>query len=1571
MKFNTEISIEKINSIVARSQVQYSVDLNCPFTVESSKLRRTYVLSGDSNSVLKIGNQLKKYIEYIEPIPQYEFFYTPNDLNSSQWNLSKINAELAWDESTGNGALIAIVDDAVEISHSDLNANIWTNPNEIAGNGIDDDGNGFIDDLNGWDVANGDNDPSPPSTATSSYFAHGTHCAGIASVVTDNNNGISSIGFNAKIVPVKIGDDANSMLVAAYSGVNYAIEIGADVISMSWGGGAYSITYQTIFDYAYSQGITCVAAAGNSNTSTPMYPASYNHVISVGSTDISDSKSSFSNYGPTIDVMAPGSSIFSTVPNNSYGFKSGTSMACPLVSGIVALMISKNAQLTPDEIEQCLASTCDNIDVQNPSYVGNIGGGRVNAYAALQCIKPIHADFSSNAIFTCVGGQIQFTDQSNNNPTSWQWSFPGGSPSSSTLQNPIISYSTPGTYNVELIVQNIDGSDTLVLNNYITVDIPSAQISGSATIIQGAAVALNFNFTGNPPFNYVYTDGTSNYTVSGVTNYTDQQIVTPSSTTTYTLVSMSDADCQGTINGSATINLIPGGSSNCGTFSISSFHKEFETNFHDEARAIYPTSDGGCIIMAASNSGFGQRDYSLFKLDSSYNIEWSRSIGTSGDEGFTFCDITEDGQGNYLIIGTTKYSSSRRESELIKIDGLGNIIFAAPLQQINTDQYNEIIVRSNGNYLVVGSTNNVIGSSDFLIVEYSSTGILIQSKAFGTTSNDHTYQVHELQNGNIQVIASTESGPGARAGLLTIFDSNLNIISNNSYNFTSNREWFTSAIYKPNGNLLIQGRGKSPNERMLLTEISTNGSVVWSKSTPISGNLEPTGIVELSNGTYGVSWTVKNGSTQEFYVASIDDLGNIIWAKKLPTTSSLLVNHTDNLITTSNDGGILLVTYGENSSSLINNINLFKFDVCGNLGCGEIDQTLTVNNESITVTNIPFTSANAGTLISTPHSEQTIISSETVICNSIPINTCNLNADFSIVQSSCLADSVYFTDISYNSSGNINYWHWNLGDGTILSGDSIISHQYITNGNYDVELIIGTDEQCYDTIVQTIAINNIIGITLNDTTICLNDSIQIIPEFSCLPDSISVLWSPSTGLNNPMSLYPIASPVNSTNYTLTITDEFGNTFSSNFALTVNSSCCISYPDFLVQEPICIGDTLLISDLSSTNGSTTYNWSFGPDAAPSSFTGPTPIGISYSSSGTQQIQLVISDDCGLDTVFHQVYVNEAPIAEIISDTTKCYGDTVYLGGDQLGNLIYQWNPASSVSDSSASNPYVIVDTADTYSVEVTDPYTGCSAIQNVTVTGEDCPCLLYPNYLVDTLFCIDDSTNLIDLSVNLYGNLNYRKWDMGDGTIIYGDSAFFYNYSLPGTYTIELTIGLDTLCYDSISQQIIVVDKPLTPLINDTVTCINDTIFLGFDNDSSLNYSWHPSWIVSDSTSSNPFVIVDSLLNIQLEVINSIGCKNTSSVKVTGIDCECKFFIPNVFTPNYDGANEWFAVNSINCDVNSMKVYNRWGQLLFIGNEVINKWDGRTADGQAVPEGTYYYIIEINGINYSGAFTLFR
>src|ERR1051326_6622274 len=363
-------------------------ELSRPFFGLNEKLDHTYRIAftglGQTEDLL-VALQKIQGVQYAERAPAYHVNYVPNDYSEKLWYLKKIGAPSAWDATKGNSkVVIAILDNAVRITHRDLVPNLWTNPGEVPGNNIDDDLDGYVDDVHGYDVADQDPDPNPPAnTADVGIFSHGTHVAGIAGAATDNSIGISSLGFNVRIMAVKCSysKSAGDVINGPFDGIVYAIRAHANIINMSWSDPVNSITGQNIIQAAHDHGIVLVAAAGNDNSMVPQFPASYDNVISVGSTDENDTKSVFSSYGPTVDLMAPGTAIWSTSggSDNAYGEMSGTSMSGALVSALSALLLTVTPTLTPSQVEVRIKSACDNIDEENPFYAGKMGAGRLDA----------------------------------------------------------------------------------------------------------------------------------------------------------------------------------------------------------------------------------------------------------------------------------------------------------------------------------------------------------------------------------------------------------------------------------------------------------------------------------------------------------------------------------------------------------------------------------------------------------------------------------------------------------------------------------------------------------------------------------------------------------------------------------------------------------------------------------------------------------------------------------------------------------------------------------------------------------------------------------------------------------------------------------------------------------------------------------------------------------------------------------------------------------------------------------------------------------------------------------------
>jgi hypothetical protein len=284
------------------------------------------------------------------------FDAVPNQGGNQVWN-DLVRAPEVWARGyTGQGVVVAVLDGGVDFTHSDLNDNVWINPREVPDNGIDDDLNGFVDDVRGWNFAASNND-------TLDRRGHGTHVSGI--IAAENNGiGVTGVAHNAKIMPVKVlGDDGSGNTDNVALGIRYAASNGAKVINLSLGSGSPNETISSAIQYATSLGAVVVMASGNSGAAQPIYPARYatDMGISVGAVEDTGAIASFSNRAGNdsrlLHVTAPGVAIYSTVNGNDYGYASGTSMASPYVAGVIALMLSANPNLTPSQIRQILAST--------------------------------------------------------------------------------------------------------------------------------------------------------------------------------------------------------------------------------------------------------------------------------------------------------------------------------------------------------------------------------------------------------------------------------------------------------------------------------------------------------------------------------------------------------------------------------------------------------------------------------------------------------------------------------------------------------------------------------------------------------------------------------------------------------------------------------------------------------------------------------------------------------------------------------------------------------------------------------------------------------------------------------------------------------------------------------------------------------------------------------------------------------------------------------------------------------------------------------------------------------------
>jgi len=384
-----------------------------PEDAEKVDLLPIYVLKTDGD-VLEACTELNKDpgVEYAEPnyimevqmVPDDPYYHSSGSWGQDYddlWGIKKIQCEQAWDMSQGEGVVVAVIDTGVDYNHEDIAENIWINEGEIPDNGIDDDGNGYEDDIRGWCFSYGNTD-------LMDRFGHGTHVAGTIAAVGNNSIGVIGVAPRAKIMAVKgLRDDSSGNTAHLADSIEYAVDNGADILNNSWGGVGISQLLEGAFNYAYAAGCVSIAAAGNNNIDVNHFtPANIDSVIAVAATDFDDMRALFSNYGYRIDIAAPGVEVLSLraeetdmylgaldytpgerfVPafddNAEYYRSNGTSMACPHVSGLAALILSLHPEFRNEQVWQVLRASSD--DIGEAGRDNDSGYGRINADEALQ-----------------------------------------------------------------------------------------------------------------------------------------------------------------------------------------------------------------------------------------------------------------------------------------------------------------------------------------------------------------------------------------------------------------------------------------------------------------------------------------------------------------------------------------------------------------------------------------------------------------------------------------------------------------------------------------------------------------------------------------------------------------------------------------------------------------------------------------------------------------------------------------------------------------------------------------------------------------------------------------------------------------------------------------------------------------------------------------------------------------------------------------------------------------------------------------------------------------------------------
>ncbi len=350
-----------------------------------SQIYKIYI--GHDQELVPAINRLlqEENVVYAEPYFLAQPLFIPNDpeakTSGSQNYLAIIDAYDAWEFEKGDSSVvIGVLDTGVDLTHEDLASNIAFNEDDPI-NGLDDDNDGYIDNYQGWDFANQDNDP------TADLSQHGTSVTGISAARTNNGLGIAGLGYNSKFLPIKIFDSESNSFGSGYEAILYAAIQGCQVINLSWGSpGTFSNFAQDVINKAViDYDAVIVAAAGNTNANLTFYPASYENVLSVGASNNTDQKAGFATYSHFIDLMAPGSSQYTTKNGSAYGFSTGSSFSSPMVAGVAALVRARYPDLNARQVMEKLRLSSDDIYgiAGNESFIEQLGKGRLNAQRAV------------------------------------------------------------------------------------------------------------------------------------------------------------------------------------------------------------------------------------------------------------------------------------------------------------------------------------------------------------------------------------------------------------------------------------------------------------------------------------------------------------------------------------------------------------------------------------------------------------------------------------------------------------------------------------------------------------------------------------------------------------------------------------------------------------------------------------------------------------------------------------------------------------------------------------------------------------------------------------------------------------------------------------------------------------------------------------------------------------------------------------------------------------------------------------------------------------------------------------
>lgn len=1456
--------------------------------IKDELLNRVYQISlSDFSKVDEVIKKLSAHptIEYAELKELHHTTLVPNDqyyTAQNQYGLFKIQAEQAWDISTGNSnVIVAVTDNAINVDHPDLQ-------NVIVG---------------GYDVVDQDNDPRPCGT---NPVLHGSHVAGTVGCQTNNGTGLASIGYGISIMPIKIGNCSGS-LTGGYDGIIYAANNGADIINMSWGGPGSSQYGQNTINNAWNAGVILVAAAGNDNVTTMFYPAGYNNVVTVASSDENDNKSSFSNYGNWIDITAPGTGIWSVNDASGYENLSGTSMASPLVSGILGLMKSYAPSASNTDLINCLYSSADDISAQNPSYNGQLGIGRANAFAALTCLMSFNVQYDASISDvlsptgnTCDNSVIPMVELKNNG--------------SSTLTSATITYNWGGPTRV----YNWTGS--LSTGQVAIVTLPSETIITGSYVFSATVTSPNGQTDQNPSNN----NSTSNFTIDNGGEVVTLNINTDCWGTETTWEIKDDNNV--VVASGGPYALVAGGTTNTYEFCLPKACYTF-TIFDDYGDGM----SGGQYNNCSTNG-----DYEMLDSDGIVLFDMTAAngnFGSSASHPFCLVDNVTDDAGITNIdspIGTLctsnvqpvvrlqNFGTNALTSVTINYQTSGGLQTFAWTGNLTFNQSQLVtlptITTANGQQTITAYTSNPNGNADGNPVnDQAQSNINIQNSSASLPFIED-FESNVFVNGKWSLVNPDNSitwervtvggsTPGSNAAKIDFYN----------YQQSGRRDGMISPKINLNGvvsaNMTFDHAYRRFNQNAadsLIIYVSTNCGVNWTRvfmaaedgsgsfSTQSTTTTEfsPT-VGDWCTGTIGsdcfnvnLDAYVGNDVFVKFESYNAGTIGNNLFIDNINIDgTSANLAPVPNMSTSSNQICIgETVNFSDQSSNAPTSWN-WTFP-------GGSPATSTAQNPSVTYpTNGTY---DVILEVSNATGTQTATFTNEIVVNTPPsVNASATNLTICSGQSTNLS-----------ALGATSYsWNNGLGNGASHTVSPILTTTY---------QVTGAVGNCSSTATVEITVDPQVNLNLtaSQSTICVGSSVTLSAS-----GANTYAWDNGLGSGSSKNV----SPTSTTTYSVSGSN---GSCTDNASITIVVDAIPSVSATASNLTICAGESTSLS----ASGASNYTWDNGLGIGNSKVVSPTTT-TTYSVTGT-------NGSCSNTATIEIVVTPGITVNLAASQTEICAGSSVSLSAS--GANTYSWN--NGLGSGSTHN----VSPTSTTSYSVTGSNGACTNNASVTVVVKDVPVVqLSTNEYV---ICEGDNT-----TINASGADSYVWSPAGSLNTSTGSSVV----ASPTSSTTYNVMGSNLCGISNETIQITVNAAPSAPVITQNGNDLSVVLVPGETATWSLNGN-----VVGTGSS----ITITQDGNYEVVVTNSSGCSSSYigyfEMKTSGIaanELNDQFIIyPN---PT-EGSVQliWEGVESIE----SIHVYDAIGRTVLQLSEVIE--NQQMID--LTPFETGVYVVRIKTNNYT-------